>query len=456
MRYRSTRGASQTWSLMEGFLLGLAPDGGLLVPEHFPRVDEQTLRTWSRYSFAQLCDAIFRLFGLDLDDRVWQRIVADTVAAFDHPEVTPVTQLDDRTAMLELFHGPTYAFKDVALQLMGQLYAHASAHMGARICILGATSGDTGAAAIAGVRGHDAMRICILHPHEKVSRVQRLQMTTVIEENILNLAVRGTFDDCQRIIKDVFRDAQMKQQYALRAVNSINIVRIIAQMVYYAYAFFRVPQPRFVVPTGNFGNALSAFWLRCIGVPIGDIVVATNENDVLATFFREGVYATRTFKTTPSPSMDIQVASNFERYVYHVLDGDGDAIARMMRTFAEDHSLVFDANVRARMAKDFCADAISNARTLHTIEDTYRTRGVLIDPHTACAVAAARAAPIDGHTVVVATAHPAKFGESIEHICPNQPIPERIAALDRLPVSMCVVEATTEAVVREIVSFFSR
>lgn len=464
MKFWSTRGEQRTYRLLEGFLLGLANDGGLLVPQTLPALSAQQLASWKTHTFAQLTIELFGLFGIeDVPEATWHAIVQRSYAQFRAPEITPLTRLNDTTDVLELFHGPTFAFKDVALQLMGQLYGYTAQQHGEKIHILGATSGDTGAAAIASVRGIEGIRICILHPHEKVSRVQRLQMTTANDANVLNLAVRGTFDDCQKMIKQLFGKLSFKETYHLRAINSINIVRIISQMVYYFYAYFRMcekhpdAQISFSVPTGNFGNVLSAYLARKMGLPIHRILLATNANDILTRLVQEGIYRPTTFRSTLSPSMDIQVASNFERYLYYILGEDRHATAQNMATFHDTGELRFTGEILRTIQQDFEAYSVSNEQTRQTIARHDHQDGVLLDPHTACAATAviqcASQDPRERY-VIVSTAHPAKFDEAIHDIHPNQLVPSEIAALEHKKTQMTIVECDLDTVEAQLSRFF--
>lgn len=468
MKYVSTRGSTAPLGFIESVLMGLADDGGLLVPEHLPQLSEATLSAWSRLSFQELTAELLSLFtGDEIPRADLVALVAQSYATFRHEEVTPVHRVDDGLYVLELFHGPTWAFKDVALQLLGNMYAYIAERTGSVIHILGATSGDTGASAIEGVRGKPGVRICILYPDGKVSRVQELQMTTVRDDNVLNLAIRGTFDDAQRLIKELFSDLAFKGQYHLRAINSINILRILAQTTYYFYAYFRVQaeltekgaqgRPVHVsVPTGNFGDIFAGFLARRMGLPLGKLVVATNENNILARFVASGTYRPSESRSTHSPSMDIQVASNFERYLYYLYGENPARVKELMAQFSQDGQIEVPADDLALVQADFVAASVSNAACLDTIRDTYRETGYLLDPHTACGVAAAaEVLPAGDVTVALATAHPAKFDESVRLSGVTQTFPDAIAALDGLPTRQQVVDATPQAVRAELERLFA-
>jgi threonine synthase len=465
MEFVSTRGHTAKYGFIDTFLLGLAEDGGLMLPVSLPKLTQDQLNRWAKLGFEDLMFEIFALFADgEIPESDLRELIRQSYAGFRSPDVTPLVKIDETLQILELFHGPTFAFKDVALQFIGNFYAYVSQQRGEIIHILGATSGDTGAAAIEGVRGKEGIRICILHPHEKVSKVQELQMTTVDDANVLNLAVQGTFDDCQRIIKDLFADVAFKNKYHLRAINSINFVRILAQTVYYFYAYYRVQEqsPRaqvsFSVATGNFGNILSGYLAKRMGLPIGRLILATNENNILERFVKEGIYMPDAFRSTYSPSMDIQVASNFERYLYYIVGENPDVVAAMMQQFRAEGKLIFEGELLKQVQADFQAQGVSNEACLHTVEACYRGSEYLLDPHTACGVAAYEAyrnpAAPDEVFVVLATAHPAKFDESIQRTGIEQPFPEEIAQLFGRPQHQQVVENANEEVARRLEQFF--
>ncbi|REJ15398.1 MAG: threonine synthase [Paenibacillaceae bacterium] len=462
MKYISTRGGVAPIGFTDAILMGLADDGGLLVPEQLPRLSDDALKAWRSLSYPELALELLALFmEEDIPRDELKRLVDSSYATFRDPHVTPVMKLRDDLHVLELFHGPTFAFKDVALQFLGNLYAYISRKTGSVIHILGATSGDTGASAIEGVRGKEGIKICILHPHGKVSRVQELQMTTVEDDNVLNLAVEGTFDDCQRIIKELFADVPFKRQYHLRAINSINIARILAQTVYYFYAYFRLAEQghagpvNFSVPTGNFGDIFAGYIAKRMGLPVGKLVLATNENDILARFVASGVYQPGEFRGTYSPSMDIQVASNFERYLYYLYGGDAGTVASLMERFKSEGRIEVPQDVLLKVREDFAAYSVSNEECLDTIARYYETYGYLLDPHTACGVAAADKRSDEGEvTVSLSTAHPAKFDEAIRLRNISQVYPEPIQALFGKPRRVTVVGNANDQVKEQLEAFF--
>jgi threonine synthase len=465
MEYISTRGNVGKIGFVDAFLMGLADDGGLLVPYEIPVVSAAKLKEWQELSYQELVLEIFSLYTNDeIPYEDLKKMVYDGYATFRHPEVTPVHKLSDDLYLLELFHGPTFAFKDIALQFMGQLYTYVSSKQNKKIHILGATSGDTGASAIEGVKGKEGIKICILHPNGKVSKVQELQMTTIQEDNVLNLSVEGNFDDCQRIIKDLFADLEFKAANHLCAINSINFVRIMAQTVYYFYSYFQVAKQtgnsdakvNFSVPTGNFGDIFAGYLAKRMGLPVGKLILATNENNILERFIKEGVYKPGDFRTTYSPSMDIQVASNFERYLYYVLGENPEQIRSIMDGFKSDGQIVVSGDELRQVQEEFAAHGVQGKECLDTIAAYNKETGYLLDPHSACGVAASNQCAEAGTvTISLATAHPAKFNEAIELVGIEQQFPEQIQALFNKPQRQTQVDGTQEAIVQEIVKFYN-
>lgn len=410
MRYVSTRGETPPMPFRDAVLTGQAPDGGLLLPETLPCLRGE-LDAWRGLSFGGLAVKVFERFADDIPLQDVERIVGGALSGFKHPDVTPLVQVGG-LHMLELFHGPTLAFKDVALQLLGPLFEYLLLRQGRRLNVLCATSGDTGSAAIAGVRGRANMAIFVLYPAGRVSRLQALQMTTVPDDNVHCIAVEGSFDDCQRIVKAIFNDLRFKAEHALGAANSVNWARVLAQAVYYLYAALRFDEPvSFSVPTGNFGNILAGYLARRMGAPIGQFVLGTNDNDILARFFATGTYRLGEVRRTISPSMDIQVASNFERFVYYQLGEDAAAVRGFMRRFAESGEARSDGG--APREEGILAAAIGECATRQAMAELYSTQGYVVDPHTAVGVAAARRFEQCRPIVCLGVAHPAKFPESV-------------------------------------------
>lgn len=447
MEFVSTRGVSAPCGFMECFLHGLAEDGGLYLPAEVPTVSAAEMTTWREMGYADLAFAFLSRFVQDeIPAETLRALIAESYRTFRAPQVTPMRRLGDNQYVLELFHGPTYAFKDVALQLMGNLYAYAAERFGVTINILGATSGDTGAAAIHGVRGKAGIKICILHPHGRVSRIQEQQMTTVLDANVLNLSVHGDFDDCQRMVKEIFGDLDVKRRYSLRAINSINLARILAQTVYYFYAYFRTDAAvngtpvDFSVPTGNFGDIFAGYLAKRMGLPIRTLLLATNENNILERFVNAGEYrVSGATRATHSPSMDIQIASNFERYLYYLLNEDAAQVRAMMAQFAQTGALTFDDAAQGRVRQEFAAHAVSNDACLKTITHYYTKYGYLVDPHTACGLAAHEACGGDVPCITLSTAHPAKFPEALAQCGVEPTYPGDIAALQGREQRMTVI-----------------
>jgi threonine synthase len=386
-------------------------------------------------------------------------MVRRSYANFRHPEITPLVARGD-CHILELFHGPTLAFKDVALQLLGNLFEHLLSVSGGRMNIIGATSGDTGSAAIYGVRGKERINIFILHPQGRVSPIQEKQMTTVLDANVFNIAIKGTFDDGQAIVKKLFNDISFKEKHQLGAINSINWARIVAQVVYYVYAALRLTgegkaaQVDFSVPTGNFGDIFAGFVARRL-VPglIGRLILATNENNLLTRFVLEGDYSVSTVRPTSSPSMDIQVASNFERYLYLLNDEDPERTRQEMKDFDRSGRLAFGPDRRRRIQADFASQSADEAATLATIRDFYHQHDYLLDPHTAVGVYAGQACRRAGVPLVcLATAHPAKFGAAVEAAIGRPPeLPPALAELAGKE-SRCQLLPADPEVIREFVA----
>ena len=443
MKYCSTRGGVNGVSFKHSLLMGLGSDGGLLVPEQIPNITPQ-LENWRSLDFPSLAKELIGIFADDIDRPTLGGLIDQAYAAFDHPEVVPMRELGDIT-LVELFHGPTLAFKDVALQLLGQLFEHALAKDGRHLNILGATSGDTGSAAIAGVRGQENIDIFILYPNEKVSHLQELQMTTVPDSNVHCVAVNGSFDDCQSLMKEVFADLEFKEAHSLGAVNSVNWARVLAQVVYYGYVSLKFNEPvSFCVPTGNFGNVFAAYLARKMGFPIAELVVGTNENDILARFFRTGEYARGDVHHTLSPAMDIQVASNFERFLYYYFDCDVERLQAFMNDFQKTGAAHLDS---APHDAGFLATSVNTEETLATLRDVYAECGYVLDPHTAVGVAASKKCAIVGPKVCIATAHPAKFPDAVKRALPE--VDSRHPTLDALvdrAERKVVIEPTLEAV----------
>ncbi len=439
VRYVSTRGAAAELDFSDVLLEGLATDGGLYVPDRWPTLPADLDPT---APYVDLAVAVMWPFVAGSIERAdFERMVAESYATFDHPDVVPLTELADDHWLLELFHGPTLAFKDVALQLVGRLFDHELARQGRRVTIVGATSGDTGSAAIEACRDRAAIDIVILHPAGRVSDVQRRQMTTVPSANVHNVAVEGTFDDCQDMVKALFADTGFRQRVGLAAVNSINWARVMAQIVYYVVAALRlgggagstsgVRPVSFCVPTGNFGNVFAGHGAMRMGLAVDRLVVASNRNDILTRFFRTGTMQMADVHPTIAPSMDIQVSSNFERLLFEMLGRDGAAVAECMLRFRETGTFEVDNDRRAWLTEHWQADRLDDREASDVMADVLTRTGVLLDPHSAIAVGAAeRWRQADVPMVSLATAHPAKFPDAVEAATGTRPpLPDRLADL---------------------------
>lgn len=450
MRYISTRGGIAPIEFKDAVMMGLATDGGLLLPESYPLISSELLESWRGLSYSELSFQILSRFIDDIPAADLKSLIDRSYATFTDPDVTPVVK-QDGVHILELFHGVTLAFKDVALQFLGNLFEYILAERGQKLTIVGATSGDTGSAAIHGVRGKHGITIFIMHPEGKTSPVQALQMTTVTDANVHNLAVRGTFDDCQDMVKALFNDLEFKEKYSLGAVNSINWARVLAQVVYYVYAWLRVSeQPgskvSFSVPTGNFGDIFAGYVARKMGLPIDKLLLATNENNILTRFVVNGDYSLSQVVPTASPSMDIQLASNFERYLYYLYDENPVKVKAAFTELRETGRITFTDAELEQVRSVFCSASVNQQETLDVISSFYAETGYLLDPHTAVGVKAARELlPGDAPRVCLATAHPAKFGETVKAaIGKNAPLPESVSALYGLATRCDVMDADLE------------
>jgi threonine synthase len=460
VRYISTRGEAPILEFDEVLLAGLATDGGLYIPESWPQFSADEIRAMRGLSYVELATRIMQPFlGDRIADDDFAALVRDAYSGFDHAATVPLKQLDDNMWLMELFHGPTLAFKDVALQLLGRLFDHVLTRRGERITIVGATSGDTGSAAIEACRDREAIDIFILHPHGRVSDVQRRQMTTVPSANVHNIAVEGSFDDCQDMVKAMFGNADFRRETRLGAVNSINWARIMAQIVYYFRAALALGAPdrpvAFAVPTGNFGNVYAGYAARQMGLPIDQFVIGSNRNDILTRFIENGFMEAREVEPSLSPSMDIQVSSNFERLLFDACDREGAAVVNSMSEFRKTGRMTVPQGGMAQILSLFDGHRLDDNETLAAIDAEYRASGELLDPHSIIGVAAGRAKGRNPATPMVslATAHPAKFPEAVKRATGVHPeLPVRLADLfdrheryDILPNDLDVVMAHINA-----------
>ncbi len=447
MRYISTRGAAPILEFEDVLLTGLARDGGLYVPETWPQFTPADLRALQGLPYAEQAARIMWPFvegAMPRED--FERIVSETYAVFEHSAVAPLRQIDQNLWLLELFHGPTLAFKDYALQLVGRLFEYVLRRRGQRMTVVGATSGDTGSAAIEACRDRAGIEVFILHPLGRTSEVQRRQMTTVMSPNIHNIALKGSFDDCQDIVKGLFNDEGFRDAVQLSAVNSINWARIMGQIVYYVVAGVALGAPdrsvSFAVPTGNFGNVYAAYGAKQMGLPIGELIVGSNANDVLTRFLDSGVMEVGPLSPTLSPSMDIQVSSNFERLAFDLFDRDGPAVKAALDGFRETGRLDMGKARWQQVRQVFRGHRADDEETLETIRMVYEGSGALIDPHTAVGVAAAMAGGAEaGALVALACAHGAKFPDAVAKATGVRPVlPPHLKDLYEREERMAVLE----------------
>ncbi|WP_424969113.1 threonine synthase [Dinoroseobacter sp. S76] len=436
MRYISTRGQAPAMAFHEAMLAGLASDGGLYVPETVPTLTEAEIRAMAGLPYEEIAFRVMRPFiGDSFSDDEFRTDIATAYAGFGHDARAPLKQLGPNHFLLELFHGPTLAFKDFAMQLIGQLFQRELSRRGSRVTIVGATSGDTGSAAIEAFRGIPAVDVFILYPHGRVSEVQRRQMTTPVEDNVHALALHGHFDDCQARLKDMFNDHDFRDGVRLAGVNSINWARVLAQVVYYFSAATSLGAPdrkiSFTVPTGNFGDIFAGYIAKRMGLPIEQLVIATNQNDILHRCLTTGAYKTDEVIPSISPSMDIQVSSNFERLLFDIYDRDGAAIAQLMEELRSDGGFTLSQGALSRLREEFASGRASEEETSATITRARTTMNELLCPHSAVGVHVAEqhAAPATP-MVTLATAHPAKFPAAVEAATGvHPPLPPRMESL---------------------------
>ncbi|HDJ28946.1 MAG TPA: threonine synthase [Proteobacteria bacterium] len=457
MKYVSTRGGITPVNFTDAVMMGLATDGGLLLPETIPCFNKNDIERFQDLTYQELAMTIFHPFvGNDIPLNELKNLIKQSYSSFNHPAVAPLVKQED-LYILELFHGQTLAFKDIALQFLGNLFAWILAERQESLNILGATSGDTGSAAIYGVRGKDHINIFIIHPHGKVSHIQERQMTSVLDHNVFNIAVEGIFDDGQRIVKEIFSDLDFKHEFHLGAVNSINWARIMAQIVYYFSAYLQLPDSErktvdIVVPSGNFGNIFAGYLAKRMGLPIRRLVLASNENNILNRFISTGVYQGSEVVPTWSPSMDIQVASNFERYWYYLHHGDPEAAMKSFAQLRETGAISISREQLLQVQKDFATGFATNDETLTTIADFYQQTGYILDPHTAVGVKVAQQLRLEeginkSTSICLATAHPAKFPDAVHQaIGIYPPVPESLRDIDQRECRYEILPADTATV----------
>ena len=418
MKYISTRNGSKEFNFTEVFIKGLADDGGLFIPKTIPAISEQDLLRLSKLNYKDLAKEIIFLF---CDETIRKdelsNIVEKSYSKFNEKNVVKITDIGENK-ILELYHGPTLAFKDIAMQFIGHLYDHHLKNLKKKINVVVATSGDTGAAAIDAIKSKDKMNIFVLHPNNKVSSVQRKLMTTVEDKNVFNIAIDGNFDDCQNLVKSMFADNKFSNSINMSGVNSINWARIVAQTVYYFFSYFQACQinekVNFSVPTGNFGDVYAGYLSKKMGLPIDKLIVATNQNDILHRAISNGQYKAHSVVETLSPSMDIQVASNFERLIYDINDQNTDKTSKIMQSIKNEKKYLIEEKELKKIRKDFVSETISEQELLSCIKKVYENYKIIIDPHTAVGLGALEKINLVGKSVVLSTAHPCKFPEAIK------------------------------------------
>ena len=460
MKYKSTRDGVHDLSFEDAVLSGLADDGGLLVPNEFPRFTLEELESLRSSSFQEVSFATLSKFiEEEIPKSALQELIERSYQTFRHPEISPVIEVGN-VHILELFHGPTFAFKDVALQFLGNLFEYFLKKREQRLTVLGATSGDTGSAAIYGLRGKENIDVFMLFPEGRVSPIQELQMTSVLDDNVHCLGIEGTFDDAQNIVKALFRNLHFKKKYALGAVNSINFARILAQIVYYVYAWLHTAKGEqevsFSVPTGNFGDILAGYYAKKMGLPIQHLIVATNQNDILDRFFTSGEYHQKHVMPTWSPSMDIQISSNFERFLFDICEEDGKTIRAWMENFQETQKLTVSGSILQKAQQEMLSASVSQEETLSTIQRYYQEFDYLLDPHTAVGVKATERWMHSSPMICLATAHPAKFTEAIQESIGSLPeLPETLHSLQDQPTKKKILSAEEEVIQKYIMQISS-
>jgi len=460
MKYISTRGSAPALTFEQAMLTGLARDGGLYVPESWPTLSHDQIASFAGKPYEDVAFEVMKPFiGDSFTDAELKDVIAKAYASFGHAARCPLVQLDKNHFLLELFHGPTLAFKDVAMQLIGQMFEVALKRRGETVTIVGATSGDTGSAAIEAFRGLDSVNVVIMFPHGRVSEVQRRQMTTPVENNVHTLAVDGDFDTCQALLKDMFNDFDFRDEVRLAGVNSINWARVLAQVVYYFTSAVSLGAPHrkvsFTVPTGNFGDIFAGYVAKRMGLPIDRLVIATNQNDILHRTLQTGEHSKTGVVPSISPSMDIQVSSNFERLVFDLYDREGAAVVQLFDALKDGGGFTLAQGALSRLREEFDSGRCSEAETSAAIKEIFETTGEVLCPHTATGVkvASEHAGDASVPMITLATAHPAKFPAAVQEACGiHPPLPPRMADLferDERQTRVAGDLAAIQAVIRE-------
>ena len=445
MKYLSTRNSNLDFSFFEILFQGLSKDGGLFLPHEWPSIDVNILKnkTYQEVALEVIHPYVFN----EISKNDLKKIINESYKGFSHPKIAPVTTIDQNKYILELFYGPTFAFKDYALQFLGNLFKYALPKASKKLTVLGATSGDTGSAAIHAFRGKKDINVFILHPHNRVSEVQRRQMTTIQDDNIFNIAIQGTFDDCQKIVKQLFIDEALQQHTSLTAINSINWARLMAQVVYYFWSYLQIDQKEinFIVPSGNFGNVFSANVAKKMGLPINQLHITTNQNDILHSSIKKGLMKKNVVMQTYSPSMDIQVSSNFERQLFESAGRDSESINHIFYEFSKNNSYTFDKDVQNDLQSCYSTTAVSNDETLNAIKKIKEKYNYLADPHTSTGLHVLLEKEESFPWVSLACAHPAKFGDAIEKATGESPtLPKDLSKLFDKEEKMTILDNNKE------------
>ena len=445
MKYLSTRNSNLDFSFFEILFQGLSKDGGLFLPHEWPYIDINTLKnkTYQEVALEVIHPYVFN----EISKNDLKKIINESYKGFSHPKIAPVTTIDQNKYILELFYGPTFAFKDYALQFLGNLFKYALPKASKKLTVLGATSGDTGSAAIHAFRGKKDINVFILHPHNRVSEVQRRQMTTIQDDNIFNIAIQGTFDDCQKIVKELFIDEALQQHTSLTAINSINWARLMAQVVYYFWSYLQIDQKEinFIVPSGNFGNVFLANVSKKMGLPINQLHITTNQNDILHSSIKKGLMKKNVVMQTYSPSMDIQVSSNFERQLFESAGRDSESINHIFYEFSKNNSYTFDKDIQNDLQSSYSTTAVSNDETLNAIKKIKEKYNYLADPHTSTGLHVLLEKEESLPWVSLACAHPAKFGDAIEKATGELPtLPKDLSKLFDKEEKMTILDNNKE------------
>ena len=424
MKYLSTRNNNLNYSFFETLFQGLSKDGGLFLPHEWPNINLNSLKDKTYQEIALII--IYPYVSDEISQIDLKKIIDDSYSQFSQSSIAPAIAIEKNKYILELFHGPTFAFKDYALQFLGNLFTHVLPKASKKLTVLGATSGDTGSAAIHAFRGKQDINVFILHPHNRVSEVQRRQMTTIQDSNIFNIAIEGTFDDCQKIVKELFIDEEIQQQTSLTAINSINWARLMAQVVYYFWAYLQIEQEKinFIVPSGNFGNVFSAHVAKKMGLPIQQLHVTTNQNDILHSSINNGLMKKNVVTQTYSPSMDIQISSNFERQLFESLEYNSSKLSELMKTFMENKKYSLKGKIHDNLKLHYRSKGVNDELTAKTIKEFYNKFNYISDPHTATSLNILSGLDNEDINIALACAHPAKFPNSINDsigLFPEQP-----------------------------------